>query len=124
MLYDEERFLGSALGIYTYPFNLVVNSDRVILEIHGSVLLPDDYESLFSITSHPVEGWRNPTSGRCGHLPSTLRVILSGTRYPTQRVGSLRIRGYRPPDASRLCLFALGGVQVAYVRCPDACVGS
>jgi len=57
MLYDEERFFGMALEIYTYPFNLVVNSDRVILEIYGSVLLPDDYESLFSITGEPVEGW-------------------------------------------------------------------
>ncbi|MCD6249290.1 MAG: hypothetical protein J7J98_03015 [candidate division Zixibacteria bacterium] len=54
MLYDEERFWGMALEIYTYPFNLVVNRDRVILEIHGSVLLPDDYESLFSVTpAHP-----------------------------------------------------------------------
>jgi peroxiredoxin len=66
MLYDEERLFGSALEIYTYPFNLVVNRDRVILEIHGSVLLPDDYERLFSVwpgawqtPSHPepVEGW-------------------------------------------------------------------
>jgi len=57
MLYDEERFLRSALGIYTYPFNLVVNRDRVILEVYGSVLLPDDYESLFSIIGEPVEGW-------------------------------------------------------------------
>jgi len=118
MLYDEERFFGSALKIMSYPFNLVVNRDRVILEVYGSVLLPDDYESLFSIIGHhseryltstgrsvfrrpePVEGRRNPTLGRCGHLPSTLQVILSGTRYPTQRVGFLRIRSYRQPDAS------------------------
>jgi peroxiredoxin len=58
MLYDEERYFGSALKIFTYPFNLVVDRNRVILETHGNVMLPDDYKRLFSNTSHPepVEG--------------------------------------------------------------------
>jgi len=58
MLYDEERLFGSALKIQSFPFNLVVNRDRVILEIHANTLLPDDYKRLFSLFSHPelVEG--------------------------------------------------------------------
>ena len=58
MLYDEERLFGTALKIQTFPFNLVVNRDRVILEIHANTLLPDDYERLFSLFSLPelVEG--------------------------------------------------------------------
>ncbi len=55
MLYDEERLFGTALKIQSFPFNLVVNRDRVILEIHANTLLPDDDARLFSTTSHPEE---------------------------------------------------------------------
>ena len=57
ILYDEERLFGSALKIQSFPFNLVVNRDRVILEIHANILLPDDYKHLFSIIGHPEECW-------------------------------------------------------------------
>ena len=53
MLYDEERLFGNALKIMTFPFNLVVNRDRVILEIHGNVMLEDDYKRLFSAMTDP-----------------------------------------------------------------------
>jgi peroxiredoxin len=49
VLYDEERFFGSALNIQSFPFNLVVDRDRVILEIHANPLLKADYERLFSV---------------------------------------------------------------------------
>ncbi len=72
MLYDEERLFGAALKIQSFPFNLVVNRDRVILEIHASILLPDDYKRLFSREESRsafrrpelVEGRRNPTFGQ------------------------------------------------------------
>ena len=47
--YDEERFFASALKISSFPFNLVINRDRVILEIHASTLMKDDYEQLFRV---------------------------------------------------------------------------
>jgi peroxiredoxin len=49
VLYDEERFFGSALNIQSFPFNLVIDRDRVILEIHANPLLKADYERLFSV---------------------------------------------------------------------------
>jgi len=47
ILYDEERRFGSMLKISSFPFNLVVNRQRVIEAIHANVLLPDDYERFF-----------------------------------------------------------------------------
>ncbi|MCX6834949.1 MAG: redoxin domain-containing protein, partial [candidate division Zixibacteria bacterium] len=47
ILYDEERRFGSLLKISSFPFNLVVNRQRVIKAIHANVLLPDDYEQFF-----------------------------------------------------------------------------
>jgi peroxiredoxin len=49
VLYDEERFFGSALNIQSFPFNLVIDRNRVILEIHANPLLKADYERLFSV---------------------------------------------------------------------------
>jgi hypothetical protein len=53
ILYDEERRFGSLLKISSFPFNLVVNRQRVIETIHANTLLPDDYERFFESTSHP-----------------------------------------------------------------------
>jgi peroxiredoxin len=50
ILYDEERRFGSLLKIQSFPFNLVVNRQRVIEAIHANVLLPDDYERFFEST--------------------------------------------------------------------------
>ncbi|MCX6835353.1 MAG: hypothetical protein NTW07_09525, partial [candidate division Zixibacteria bacterium] len=47
ILYDEERRFGSTLKISSFPFNLVVDRQRVIEAIHANVLLPDDYERFF-----------------------------------------------------------------------------
>ncbi len=47
ILYDNERQFGAALKIQSFPFNLVVDRDRVIQAIHANTLLPDDYEQLF-----------------------------------------------------------------------------
>jgi peroxiredoxin len=49
VLYDEERFFGSALNIQSFPFNLVIDRERVILEIHANPLLKADYERLLSV---------------------------------------------------------------------------
>jgi hypothetical protein len=48
MLFDEERLFGNQLRIQTFPFNLVINRERVIVEIHANTLLVEDYERLFS----------------------------------------------------------------------------
>ncbi|MCX6834879.1 MAG: redoxin domain-containing protein [candidate division Zixibacteria bacterium] len=64
ILYDEERRFGSTLQISNFPFNLVVNRQRVIEAIHANILLSDDYKRFFESTSHseflshpePVEG--------------------------------------------------------------------
>jgi len=50
ILYDEERRFGSLLKIQSFPFNLVVNRQRVIEAIHANTLLPDDYERFFNET--------------------------------------------------------------------------
>ncbi|MCX6835314.1 MAG: hypothetical protein NTW07_09325, partial [candidate division Zixibacteria bacterium] len=47
ILYDEERRFGSMLKISSFPFNLVVNRQRVIEAVHANILLPDDYERFF-----------------------------------------------------------------------------
>jgi len=47
MLYDEERRFGAMLKISSFPFNLVVNRQRVIEAIYANTLLPDDYERFF-----------------------------------------------------------------------------
>jgi cytochrome c biogenesis protein CcmG, thiol:disulfide interchange protein DsbE len=47
ILYDDERQFGAALKIQSFPFNLVVDHNRVIHEIIASVLLPEDYRRLF-----------------------------------------------------------------------------
>jgi peroxiredoxin len=47
ILYDEERRFGSLLKIQSFPFNLVVNRQRVIEAIHANVLLPNNYERFF-----------------------------------------------------------------------------
>ena len=47
ILYDEERRFGSLLKIQSFPFNLVVNRQRVIEAIRANTLLPDDYERFF-----------------------------------------------------------------------------
>jgi peroxiredoxin len=47
ILYDDERLFGSTLRISSFPFNLVVDRSRVILEIHANTLLLDDYERFF-----------------------------------------------------------------------------
>ncbi|MCX6833896.1 MAG: redoxin domain-containing protein [candidate division Zixibacteria bacterium] len=47
ILYDEERRYGSLLKISSFPFNLVVNRQRVIEAIHANILLPEDYERFF-----------------------------------------------------------------------------
>jgi peroxiredoxin len=53
ILYDDERQFGAALKIQSFPFNLVVDHDRVIQEIIASVLLPEDYERLFEAPVTP-----------------------------------------------------------------------
>jgi peroxiredoxin len=50
ILYDEERRFGAMLKISSFPFNLVVNRQRVIEAIHTNTLLPDDYERFFDET--------------------------------------------------------------------------
>jgi hypothetical protein len=47
ILYDDERQFGAALRIEAFPFNLVVDANLVIQEIHANVLLPEDYRRLF-----------------------------------------------------------------------------
>ncbi len=47
ILYDNERQFGAALKIQLFPFNLVVDRNSVVQEIHANTLLPDDYEQLF-----------------------------------------------------------------------------
>ena len=55
ILYDNERQFGAALKIQSFPFNLVVDRDRVIQTIHANTLLPDDYEQLFEATGDARE---------------------------------------------------------------------
>ncbi len=68
MLFDEERLFGTALKIQTFPFNLVVDRSRVILEIHAGALLPDDYERLFSAV-RPLPGGPAGNGRSTGLLP-------------------------------------------------------
>jgi peroxiredoxin len=63
ILYDDERQFGAALKIQTFPFNLVVDRDRVLQTVHANTLLPDDYELLF-------EAARNQTKDGGGVMPS------------------------------------------------------
>jgi len=63
ILYDDERFVGTTLRIQTFPFNLILNRDRVIEAIDGSTMLAEDYRRFFETVqpasaSHtePVEG--------------------------------------------------------------------
>ena len=46
MLFDEERQYGAMMNIQSFPFNIVVNRNLEILEIHGNALLPDDYQRI------------------------------------------------------------------------------
>jgi len=50
ILYDEERRFGSLLKISSFPFNLVVNRQRVIEAINTNTMRPDDYERFFNET--------------------------------------------------------------------------
>jgi len=47
ILYDDERQFMSTLKIESFPFNLEVNRQRVILVINAGTLFPDDYERFF-----------------------------------------------------------------------------
>jgi len=67
ILYDEERRFGSTLKISSFPFNLVVNRQRVIEAIHANVLLPDDYERFFESTQTVTPAKAGAQSSRTGH---------------------------------------------------------
>jgi len=68
ILYDEERRFGSMLKISGFPFNLVVNRQRVIEAIYANVLLPDDYERFFeSIQTVTPRLERGAQSSQTGH---------------------------------------------------------
>jgi len=67
ILYDEERRFGSLLKIQSFPFNLVVNRQRVIETIHANTLLPDDYERFFESTQTVTPAKAGVQSSRTGH---------------------------------------------------------
>lgn len=46
ILYDYEAEYDRELGIFTYPFNIIVNRDRIVEEIICGTLDEKDFESI------------------------------------------------------------------------------
>ncbi len=63
ILYDNERQFGAALNIQLFPFNLVVNRDRLITEIHANKLMAEDYERLFETVNTANARYPEPVEG-------------------------------------------------------------
>ncbi len=49
ILYDEERQFGHALNIYSYPFSVIVNGSRVILDIRADALWAEDFKEIIRL---------------------------------------------------------------------------
>jgi peroxiredoxin len=75
ILYDDERQFGAALKIQSFPFNLVVDHDRVIQEIIASVLLPDDYRLLFEAPVTPRASVTPAKAGAQSSMTEQLKPV-------------------------------------------------
>ena len=63
ILYDNERQLGAALKIQSFPFNLLVDGNLVIEEINAVTMLPDDYTKLFEAARLTTHSHPEPADG-------------------------------------------------------------